>query len=113
MGTTTYSKDDWDNGATTNSKVTRTMGNSEQWDTVTYSKRLNQLHCLQVHQIRSHDQNSITTVIVRVQVPPQYISLSPAVDLTQAAGVLVKMTYLFTAMLSKPVPTLTAIAVNI
>jgi len=28
-------------------------------------------------------------------------------------GVLVKMTYLFTAMLSKPVPTLTAIAVNI
>ena len=27
MGTTTYSKDDWDNGAMTNSKVTRTMGN--------------------------------------------------------------------------------------
>ena len=62
MGTTTYSKDDWNNGATTNSKVTRTMGNWEQWDTVTYSKRLNQLHCLQVHQIRSHNQNSITTV---------------------------------------------------
>ena len=62
MGTTTYSKDDWDNGATTNSKVTRTMGNWEQWNTATYSKRLNQLHCLQVHQIRSHNQNSITTV---------------------------------------------------
>ena len=30
-----------------------------------------------------------------------------------SAGVLVKMTYLFTAVLSKPVPTLTAIAVNI
>ena len=51
MGTMTYSKDDWDNGATTNSKVTRTMGNWEQWDTATYSKRLIQLHCLQVHQI--------------------------------------------------------------
>ena len=62
MDTTTYSKDDWDNGATTNSKVTRTMGNWEQWDAATYSKRLNQLHCLQVHQIRSHNQNSITTV---------------------------------------------------
>ena len=62
MGTTTYSKDDWDNGATTNSKVTRTMGDWEQWDAATYSKRLNQLHRLQVHQIRSHNQNSITTV---------------------------------------------------
>ena len=51
MGTTTYSKDDWDNGATTNSKVTRTMGNWKQWDTATYSKRLKQLHCLQVHQL--------------------------------------------------------------
>ena len=50
MGTTTYSKDDWDNGATTNSKVTRTMGNWEQWNTTTYSERLKQLHCLQVHQ---------------------------------------------------------------
>ena len=29
MGTTTYSKDNWDNGATTNSKVTRTMGKLE------------------------------------------------------------------------------------
>ena len=38
------------------------MGDWEQWDTATYSKRLNQLHCLQVHQIRNHNQNSITTV---------------------------------------------------
>ena len=50
MGTTIYNKDDWDNGATTNSKVTRTMGSWEQWDTATYSERLKQLHCLQVHQ---------------------------------------------------------------
>ena len=38
MSATSYSKDDWDNGATTNSIVTRTMGNIEQWGTATYSK---------------------------------------------------------------------------
>ena len=38
MSAMAYSKDDWDNGATTNSIVTRTMGIWEQWDTVTYSK---------------------------------------------------------------------------
>ena len=55
MGTTTYSKDDWDNGAMTNSKLTRTMGNWEQWDTVTYSKRLIQLHCLYCKSINQID----------------------------------------------------------
>ena len=62
MSATSYSKDDWDNGAMTDSIVTRTMGKWEQWDTVTYNKRLKQLYCLQVHQICSHNQNSITTV---------------------------------------------------
>jgi len=42
-----------------------------------------------------------------------YSTQDDRVPQAEDTGVLVKMTYLFTAMLSKPVPTLTAIAVNI